>query len=61
MTTKELEHYVNLFDKTASFKKNDLNIEKNSNVGKMQNYTLQRNYEWKEGPINVANITVFTK
>ena len=45
MTTKELEHYVNLFDKTASFKKNDLNIEKNSNVGKMQNYTLQRNYE----------------
>ena len=35
MMTKKLEHYINLFDKTASFKKNDLNIEKNSNVGKM--------------------------
>lgn len=36
MTTKELEHYTNLVDKTAaSFKKNNLNIEKNSDVGKM--------------------------
>ena len=57
MTTKKLEHYINLFDKTASFKKNDLNIEKNSNVGKMLSM-LWRNCSGKEKLIHEADVIV---
>ena len=61
MTTKDLEYYVNLVDKTlSSFERTDPSFERNS-VEKnsiKQHFMLQRNCSWMKKSINMTNSIV---
>ena len=59
MTTKDLEYYINLVDKAASFERIDSNFERHSTVDKVLYHSIACfNLSWKTESINVANFTV---